>query len=74
MTDFVYSLLGFVEVLFVELKADKVPLLLDGGYGGGAAADKRIENYPPRIVLASTNLRNKLTGFCVGWISFIPDG
>jgi hypothetical protein len=47
LTDFIYSLLGFVEVLFVELKADKVPLLHDGGYGGGAAADGSIQNYPP---------------------------
>jgi hypothetical protein len=39
LADFVYSGLGFVEVLFVKLEAYKVPIFFDGGYGGGAAAD-----------------------------------
>jgi hypothetical protein len=39
LADFVYSGLRYVEVLFIELEADKVPFFFDGGYGGGAAAD-----------------------------------
>jgi hypothetical protein len=42
LADFVYSGLRYVEVLFIKLEADKVLLLLDGGYGGGAAADRCI--------------------------------
>ena len=36
--------LGDVEVFLVQLEAEEVPMLLDAGDGGGAAADKRVEN------------------------------
>ena len=38
------TLAGFVVVVFVEFKADKVPLLLDARHGGRAATHERVED------------------------------
>ena len=43
-------LLGDVEILLVELEAEVVALLADGGDAGGARADAGVQNYPPELV------------------------
>ena len=46
--------LGDVEILLVQLEADEVPMLLDAGDGGGAAAHCSVENHPPSLLYVST--------------------